>query len=505
MSIGYGSWGAADIAAAIYAALGTSDAFVRISLADEAGNLRLAASQGPNVALGARRPSRRREAFATKNELTEALPGPGDRRLAIHPMVFQDEAVGVAEVVAPSTRVEERRDTIRALVRQSAALIRLTRDHAESEKTLREIRPLATLTTELMTATSASQAMAAAVDASWERAHVPVAILERSTGIWRLGAMRGLASAKRTELVRAVGSIPVRVDDRTVVSLATAAESVLRRPAAAFGADPVVLLTERRKGTSAGFLQRVVSLLSQAMREGLGDREGMGLAVAAHELKGSLVGARAALDHVLESGAQADNEELLWRTRKELEDLTQLVGSLLDWGAGRGFLRLEDVDLVEIVEDAISSCQLGTPDARVRLDAPGSVPIRGDAACLRTAITNLIRNALRYSPSDEHVAVTVNADDEHATITVRDRGPGLVPDELDVILNPFARGRVGRSAASGNGLGLFIARRAFEAHEGVLQIESSDPGASFSVTFPLRTTIRSGAHAADRSPSVLSA
>ena len=88
--------------------------------------------------------------------------------------------------------------------------------------------------------------------------------------------------------------------------------------------------------------------------------------------------------------------------------------------------KVEDADLVA-VEDAISSCLLGATDTRVRLDASGPVPFRGDVGLLRTAITNLIGNALRYSPADEVVAVSVRADDEEATVAVLDRGPGSCP------------------------------------------------------------------------------
>ena len=500
-------WGAADTARSVHAAIGISDASVRVFLVDDTGNLRPAASQGPGPART--RSSGRREAFSTGREVSVRLPDPGDRRLTSFPMAVQDEVVGVVDVTAPPALIEERRDTILALVRQSAALVKLTRERAASDRTLREIRLLSSLNAALMTATDPHQAMAAAATASWERTRVPVAVFDRSMRLaWRLGATRGLGPAKRSELERAVEAIPARIDDDTVASFATAAEAVMRRPVAAFGADPIVLVTQRRTGMSSGFLQRVVSVLAQVMRDEAGvwgDREGMGLAMAAHELKGSLVGARAALDQVLEGGASEDGERLLWRTRAELERLTQLVGPLLDWGAGRGLLRVEKADLVAVVDDAISSCLLGTSDTRVRLDASAPVPFRGDTGLLRTAIANLIRNALRYSPANEVVVVSVRADQEEATVTVLDRGPGLVSDELDVILDPFTRGRSGRAIPSGAGLGLFIARRVFEAHGAALRIQALETGASFSVTFPLGATIGSRQDADVGPPSVLSA
>ena len=102
---------------------------------------------------------------------------------------------------------------------------------------------------------------------------------------------------------------------------------------------------------------------------------------------------------------------------------------------------------------------------------------------------------MRYSPADEVVAVSVRADDE-ATVEVLDRGPGLVPDELDVIMDPFTRGRSGRSMPSGASLGLFIARRVFEAHECAPDRATRD-GRILRVTFPLRAAVRTREAEAD--------
>lgn len=503
------SWGAAATARSVHAALGVSDAVVRVAITDGSGNLRVVASHGNGAPPRRARRAERREAFTTAREVSVALSDHDDRRVSLLPMLAENEVVGVVEVDAPSERVEERRDAILALVRQSAELVQLTRERAKSELALRRVRGVSTLARDLVGASSSKRAMDAAADAAWRHLRLPVVVAHRTaTAGWTLGSARGVGTAKRDGLRRSIEGIGPRGDDEPAASLIHAVGSVLDRSVDAFVVDPVALLTPTRSEASGAYLRTVTSLLGQAVR---GERDqsvaddGIGLAFAAHELKGPLVGARAALDHVLANRPSDDQHALLRRTRLELEHLTQLVGPLLEWASGRADLRFADNDLVDVVEEAVASCTLGRTDARVRVEAGGSLPVRTDAAHLRTAIANLIRNALSYSPSDDPVTVSVGVDGDAAVVSVRDRGPGVRAEELDALLHPFARGNVGRSTTTGNGLGLYIARRVIEEHGGTLEIEPSDAGGSFAIRLPL-----GGGHHADLDdvgvdPSVLSA
>jgi len=505
-----GSWVAAETAASVFGVLGSPDAFVGVALADDVGNLRVVASHGRRTPLGRRRSSGRRQALATRREVSVELPGASGQRLTVLPMLVENEALGVVEVIASSTRVAERRDAILALVRQSALLVTLTRERAESERTLRENKHLSNLMADLMAATDPFQAMAAAAMALSCNAWNPVVIIDLSTGrALRLGATCGVSPSEQADLRRTLGTISARIDDETIASLTQHVETILRRTVDAVVAHPVVLLASRSKETNPGSLQAVATLLGQGLIRDGGEtrrhRDEIGLALAAHELKGPLVGARAALDHVLANGSGADKEALLRRTRIELENLTQLVGPLLEWGAGRGELRKRDGDLVEIVKDAMASCLFVTSEARLRLDAPEGMLVRADAPQLRTAIANLIRNALSYSPPHDVVTVSVRADGNTATVTVHDRGPGVLLEELDAIFQPFARGRVGRSSRSGNGLGLFIARRVIEAHGGAIEIEPGERGATFAIRLPVGAIPGSDLTRDGPSPSLLSA
>jgi signal transduction histidine kinase len=122
------------------------------------------------------------------------------------------------------------------------------------------------------------------------------------------------------------------------------------------------------------------------------------------------------------------------------------------------------------------------------------MPIRADVAQLRSAVANLIRNALMYSPSTTPVEVVVDADRVRARVTVRDRGPGIPSEERSRIFDPFVRGAVGRDVARGNGLGLFVVRRVAEAHGGSVRLDRTSGGARFCLQLPIpREDLRASA------------
>jgi signal transduction histidine kinase len=224
-----------------------------------------------------------------------------------------------------------------------------------------------------------------------------------------------------------------------------------------------------------------------AVTEARARSDGMDLGIAwtAHELRGPLVGARASIDRLIARDGHGSSSDLLRDTRDELERLASLVDPLLRWAAGSGELRPRRTDLVKIVRDAIASCELAEDRSRIALLAPSALEMRADPKQLRTAVANLVRNAIAYSPEGARVTVEIGRTGSAAWVCVRDRGPGVPPDEHDLIFDPFARGAVGAGSRRGAGLGLFIARRVVEAHGGNVRVLSSRRGAAFCIELPV--------------------
>jgi signal transduction histidine kinase len=119
--------------------------------------------------------------------------------------------------------------------------------------------------------------------------------------------------------------------------------------------------------------------------------------------------------------------------------------------------------------------------ARVRVDLP---VVRGDADRLRQVLSNLIDNAVKYSPDGEPVEVRARTENGSVVVDVSDHGPGIPPDERPLIFEKFGRAPSG-GAKPGTGLGLYIARSIAEAHGGSLEVaDAPGRGATFTLALP---------------------
>jgi two-component system OmpR family sensor kinase len=159
---------------------------------------------------------------------------------------------------------------------------------------------------------------------------------------------------------------------------------------------------------------------------------------------------------------------------------------LLQWARGPVPLRMSRVDLVRVVGESVADTLRDAPGRQVDVSAPRTLFIHGDETHLRIAVTNLIRNALLYSPPGSDVSASVSAEGDAAVVRVRDAGAGIAADDRVALFEPMVRGSAGRSRSDGAGLGLFIARRIAEAHDGAIAAVSDAAGTVFSIAVPIR-------------------
>jgi signal transduction histidine kinase len=229
-----------------------------------------------------------------------------------------------------------------------------------------------------------------------------------------------------------------------------------------------------------------LAALATALRRN--DHLDLSVAWTAHEIKSPLLGAMAAVERARLSPSE-DADELLGRARRELVQLTELIDDLLNWAVVGGSIDTEPADLVSLVHEAVESCDLQGAE-RVKVLSPPSLPVEASPSHLRSAFSNVIRNALLYSPRDSAVTVTVAGREDQAWITIRDRGPGIPEAEREWLFDPFTRGV--DSPRGGKGLGLFVTKRIIEAHQGSVWIEPSEEGTIFKIQLPaqLRKEVR---------------
>jgi PAS domain S-box-containing protein len=144
------------------------------------------------------------------------------------------------------------------------------------------------------------------------------------------------------------------------------------------------------------------------------------------------------------------------------------------------------IDLRSFVMDVVSRLEGVLEIDRVRVEVPEKLPQAcADPNRLERILTNLLSNALKYSPSDTEVIVTAESRDGIVQITVSDQGGGIAPEDLPYLFRRFYRAK-GARKTEGLGLGLYTSRMLVEAHGGKIWVESElGKGSSFSFTLPV--------------------
>ncbi|HET7035140.1 MAG TPA: ATP-binding protein [Thermomicrobiaceae bacterium] len=236
--------------------------------------------------------------------------------------------------------------------------------------------------------------------------------------------------------------------------------------------------------------------LYQAAQQALRYRDEF-LSIASHELKTPLTtlkGYAQLLRRVLER--QPEDAARLTRVVDELQQQMErfelLVTDLLDVSRieqGHLELRPEPVELSELARRVLARfAQEGLVPSghRLALDVPEPIVGRWDAERLDQVLTNLISNAVKYSPGGGEVRVSLRERDGQAEVTVTDQGIGIPEQELSELFKPFMRGAAAR-LFPGTGLGLYISRNLVELHGGTIEAASRlGQGSRFTVRLPLR-------------------
>jgi two-component system, OmpR family, sensor histidine kinase BaeS len=204
------------------------------------------------------------------------------------------------------------------------------------------------------------------------------------------------------------------------------------------------------------------------------------LADVSHELRTPLTVMQGTLEGVLDGVYPADEAHLrpiLDETRvlsRLIDDLRTL--SLSEAGALR--LYREPTDLMALLAEVVASHRATADEIGLELDLEASdlTPISVDSARVRQVVTNLVANAMRFTPAGGRILLAAFASDGAVTIRVSDTGPGMAPDDVEHAFDRFYRS----PGSSGSGLGLSIARNLVEAHGGRIGLRS-EPGAGTTV------------------------
>jgi two-component system, OmpR family, sensor kinase len=199
-----------------------------------------------------------------------------------------------------------------------------------------------------------------------------------------------------------------------------------------------------------------------------------------HELRSPLARMRVALG--LARQPAADLQRQLDRLEREIERLDSLISQVLKLarlhGTDTPFAR-EAFDLDEVIEEVVRDANFegAAKNCKINLRGRARMSVNGSRDLVRSAIENVLRNAVRYSPQDAAVEVSVDHDQSGLVMSIRDRGPGVPPADLERIFEPFYRVAESRDRDSGGeGIGLAITAQVMKAHGGKAMAANGQAG-----------------------------
>ena len=218
------------------------------------------------------------------------------------------------------------------------------------------------------------------------------------------------------------------------------------------------------------------------------------MADASHELRTPVSVIQTAAEVTLERQAREEWEyrEALTIVNAQSTRLSRMVEDMFVLAradAGGHRLTKRPLYLEEIVAECVLAVSVvaATRDIRLTPRLQADVSLNADDGLLRQLVTNLLENAVQYTPPGGSVTVIVNTDASFANIAVSDTGPGIPPADRERVFERFVRLDPARSATSGAGLGLSIARWIAEQHEGTLTVEPGTAGGCvFTARLPMK-------------------
>jgi signal transduction histidine kinase len=183
-------------------------------------------------------------------------------------------------------------------------------------------------------------------------------------------------------------------------------------------------------------------------------------------------------------------DETLEMANRQSKKLARLIDELLDVSRlqqGRVEMRLAEIELAELVRDVAERMRLLSKGHEIRTKIEGTASVVADRDRIEQVLENLVGNAIKYSPDDGNIDMSLHVNGANAIVSVRDEGIGIAPGEVEKIFGLFYRSPDPRADhVGGLGLGLYISREIVSRHHGRLWAErNAGVGSTFHVTLPL--------------------
>ncbi len=287
----------------------------------------------------------------------------------------------------------------------------------------------------------------------------------------------------------------------------------VRKDGSRFWASVVITALRDHDGRHVGFAKITRDLTAHRRIRALedeGQRLTTFLAMLGHELRNPLAPIANAVSimrlELIESPTLRNCRDVIGR---QLQQITRLVDDLLDISritSGKIRLVQQTLDLRAVLADAVESVEADAQRRMqtLRMEAPeASTWVFGDRARLLQVLSNLLTNAVKFTQPGGHIAATLRVLDAWVEVEVRDNGPGIAPEKLADVFNPFVQGEQDPARSQGGlGLGLSLVQQLVTLHGGEVSVSSSGQpgeGAAFRIRLP-QAKEPTGAVVTERAP-----
>ena len=223
------------------------------------------------------------------------------------------------------------------------------------------------------------------------------------------------------------------------------------------------------------------------------------IAVTSHELRSPLTSIRGYLSFLVEKESlealPESSRQYLIKAYNNAESLNYLVNNILDVSRldlGRFELQKIQIDLIQMIKSMIDSLSFQVNERKINMQFVNhtdsdQLMMKIDPIRISQVLRNLLDNAIKYSPKGKDISVEISIESGYVFVRVRDQGFGIPKDKINEIFDKFTQLKGADSRyKTGAGLGLFIAKRIIEMHDGIIKVESEiDKGSVFTIQLPL--------------------
>lgn len=229
--------------------------------------------------------------------------------------------------------------------------------------------------------------------------------------------------------------------------------------------------------------------------ESVEDAKEMFLAILGHDLRNPLAAIYTSAECLLSTGELEERHRTIaWQIAECSMRATKMVGDLLDFtrsrlGVGITIVRAE-TNLRKVVHDVVDEITAVYPERKVEVKTGREQIGQWDAARISQVLSNLVGNAVEYASPGTAVRVELGGDEKNVSVMIHNRGTAIPADQLNGIFNPMKLSTTlekhsTRGPSGHLGLGLYIAERIVHAHDGRIEVESSEArGTTFTVHLP---------------------